>query len=452
MLEISTGATNQNQGQYAFSVSGVNPEQVYDAAGKLMAKLYEYPGFATVSSDFFNNTPNLDIDIRRDQARMYGVSETRILSLLRTAYSQNYVYLIKKPQDQYQVILEVEDSARAHPEDLSLLYIRSDDGKNLVPLKALVTWKTSLGPQAVNHLNQFTSVTLFFNLKPGVAIGDATDYIAKTAAADRAAHAPRGAPGRGAHLPQHGPRPDDPDGARRVRHVRDPGDPLRELRAPADGALDAARPRWWAGSPRSTLFGEQASLYAFVGMFMLMGIVKKNGIMIVDFARHRVEAGEAAEQAIHDASMDRFRPIMMTTLAAVFGAVPDRAGLRRRRRLAAAARPGDRRRPAGLAVHHALRDAGDLPLPRGVPGRGCWTARPSSARERIARLVSTRAAPGECCPRLRPSPAGARRAMRGRAPDRGSSGLTRRAPPHSDRASVIGAGRAGPSRAVAILR
>ena len=119
---------------------------MYEAAGKLMAKLAEYPGFATVSSDFFNNTPNLDIELRRDQAKMYGVSETRILSLLRTAYSQNYVYLIKKPQDQYQVILEIADSARAHPEDLSRLYIRSDDGKNLVPLKALVTWKTSLGP------------------------------------------------------------------------------------------------------------------------------------------------------------------------------------------------------------------------------------------------------------------------------------------------------------------
>ena len=82
---------------------------MYEAAGKLMAKLYEYPGFATVSSDFFNNTPNLDIELRRDQAKMYGVSETRILSLLRNAYCQNYVYLIKKPQDQYQVILEIAD-------------------------------------------------------------------------------------------------------------------------------------------------------------------------------------------------------------------------------------------------------------------------------------------------------------------------------------------------------
>ena len=184
MLEISTGATNQNQGQYAFSVSGVNPEQVYEAAGKLMAKLDEYPGFATVSSDFFNNTPNLDIELRRDQAKMYGVSETRILSLLRNAYSQNYVYLIKKPQDQYQVILEIEDSARAQPGGpvAALHPVRRREE----PRPAEARWspgRPSLGPQAVNHINQFTSVTLFFNLKPGVAIGDATDYITKTAAA-----------------------------------------------------------------------------------------------------------------------------------------------------------------------------------------------------------------------------------------------------------------------------
>jgi HAE1 family hydrophobic/amphiphilic exporter-1 len=147
-----------------------------------MVRLRSYPGFATLSSDYFNNTPNLDIEIRRDQAKMHGVSETRILTLLRNAYSQNYLYLIKKPEDQYQVILEAEDRARARPQDLSLLYIKSDDGKNLVPLSAVVKWKQTIGPQAVNHLNQFTSVTLLFNPKPGVAIGDATDFITKTAA------------------------------------------------------------------------------------------------------------------------------------------------------------------------------------------------------------------------------------------------------------------------------
>ena len=326
VLEISTGATNQNQGQYAFSVSGVNPEQVYEAAGKLMAKLYEYPGFATVSSDFFNNTPNLDIELRRDQARLYGVSETRILSLLRAAYSQNYVYLIKKPTDQYQVILEVEDSARAHPEDLSRLYIRSDDGKTLVPLKALVTWKTSLGPQAVNHINQFTSVTLFFNLKPGVAIGDATNHIVKNAAAVVP-------PALRAEL--------QGEALTFQNTVRD----LTRLMALAVfvmyvilailyesyvhpmTVLSTLPTALVGGLATLYLFREPATLYAFVGMFMLMGIVKKNGIMIVDFARHRVEAGEAADRAIHDASLDRFRPIVMTTLAAIAGAVPIAVGI-----------------------------------------------------------------------------------------------------------------------------
>ena len=141
VLEISTGVTSQQQGQYAFTVSGANPSEVYDTGQKLMAKMMEYPGFLSVSSDFYNNTPNLNIEIRRDQAKTYGVSEARILSLLRTAYSQNYTYLIKKPEDQYQVILEMNDSVREKPEDLALLYIKSDDGRNLVPLRELVTWK-----------------------------------------------------------------------------------------------------------------------------------------------------------------------------------------------------------------------------------------------------------------------------------------------------------------------
>ncbi|HEX7191581.1 MAG TPA: efflux RND transporter permease subunit, partial [Thermoanaerobaculia bacterium] len=181
VLQISTGATAQTQGQYAFSVSGVNGTQVYDVAGQLMQKFRTYPGFLSVSSDYYANTPNLDIEIRREQAKTYGVSEARVLSLLRNAYSQNYVYLIKKPQDQYQVILEIGDKERARAEDLSLLYIKSDDGQNLVPLRELVTWNTTLGLQSVNHINQFTAVTFFFNLKPGVAIGDATNFINKTA-------------------------------------------------------------------------------------------------------------------------------------------------------------------------------------------------------------------------------------------------------------------------------
>jgi HAE1 family hydrophobic/amphiphilic exporter-1 len=340
VLEISTGATNQNQGQYAFTVSGVNQNQVYDVATRLMERLRPYPGFLTLSSDYFNNTPNLDIEIRRDQAKMYGVSEARILTLLRNAYSQNYLYLIKKPEDQYQVILEAEGSARSQPDDLSLLYIKSDDGKRLVPLNALVTWNTKLGPQAVNHLNQFTSVTLFFNLKPGVPIGEATDFITKTAADVVPPTVRASLQGEALTF---------------STTVRDLTilmflavfvmyvilAILYESYLHPLTVLSTLPTALVGGLLTLYLFGQEASLYAFVGMFMLMGIVKKNGIMIVDFALHRVAAGESAEKAIHDASMDRFRPILMTTLAAVFGALPIALGF---------GADGASRQPLGLVI------------------------------------------------------------------------------------------------------
>ena len=340
VLEISTGVTSQQQGQYAFAVSGANPAQVYDVGQKLMGKLMQYPGFLSVSSDYFNNTPGVDIDIRREQAKTYGVSEARILTLLRNAYSQNYLYLIKKPEDQYQVILETEDAARENPEDLSLLYIKSDDGQRLIPLKELVTWRSTLGPQTVNHLNQFTSMTLFFNLKPGVALGNATNFITKSAA----------------EIVPPGVRGELVGEAQTFAGTVSSLTALMALAVFVMYVILAilyesyvhpltvlsTLPTALVGGLLTLLvFGQEASLYAFVGMFMLMGIVKKNGILIVDFARQRVEAGEAADKAIHDASMDRFRPILMTTLAAVFGAMPIALGY---------GADGSSRRPLGLVV------------------------------------------------------------------------------------------------------
>src|SRR5436189_447833 len=294
VLEISTGVTSQQQGQYAFAVSGANPQQVYDVAQKLLGKLITYPGFLTVSSDFYNNTPNLDIGLRREEAKTYGVSESRILTMLRNAYSQNYLYLIKKPTDQYQVILEAEDSARETPDDLSLLYIKSDDAKRLVPLNSLVAWNSTIGPQAVNHLNQFTSVTLNFNLKPGVAIGDATDFITRAATAIVPSTLRASLQGE-------------------ALTFRDTVRDLTVLMALAVfvmyvilailyesylhplTVLSTLPTALVGGLLTLYLFGEQASLYAFVGMFMLMGIVKKNGIMIVDFSLQSVATGEHAE-------------------------------------------------------------------------------------------------------------------------------------------------------------
>ena len=228
VLQISTGATANTQGQFAYALSGIDPDEVYATAGQADGRrCISIPGFLFVNSDLFNHTPNLQVDLLRDQAKLYGVSETRILDLLHNAYSQNYTYLIKKPNDQYQVILEVADDDRADPQDLGLLYIKSDDGQRMVPLQRGDQLAAPCsGRKRVNHINQFTSVTIFFNLKPGYTIGAGHAVRGGRRQADSAAGRAGRPAGRGADVSRHGVEPDDPDGAGGFRDVRDPGDPL----------------------------------------------------------------------------------------------------------------------------------------------------------------------------------------------------------------------------------
>src|SRR5690349_2716581 len=339
-LEISTGATANVQGQFAYTLSGIDKNEVYATAAKLTARMYQYPGFLFVNSDLFNHTPNLQIDILREQAKLYGVSESRILNLLHNAYSENYSYLIKQPTDQYQVILEVADNKRSDPQDLSKLYIKSDDGQRMVPLSALTSWHTVIGPQGVNHTNQFASVTLFFNLKPGSAIGPATKFV-ENAAKEILPSDVRGAL-QGQALTFQNTVSDLAVlmlVAVFVMYVilailyESYLHPITVLSSLPVALLGGLLTLW--------LFGAEASLYAYIGMFMLMGIVKKNGIMIVDFAEQRVRQGIRDDEAIHDASMARFRPIIMTTMAALLGALPIALGY---------GADGASRRPLGLVV------------------------------------------------------------------------------------------------------
>jgi HAE1 family hydrophobic/amphiphilic exporter-1 len=347
VLQISVGASNRNQGQFSYAISGVNPAEVYQTAGKLFYAFMTQGGKyflpvtqGGVSSDMYLQTPQLKVDILRDQAASYGISASRIETLLRNAYSQNYVYLIKRPTNQYQVILETKDNFRIDPQNLGLLYIKSDDGTRTVPLSAVAKWTPTLGAQSVNHLNQFTSVTFSFNLKEGVPLGEATDFIAKTSAAI---------------VPQT-MRADFQGDALTFRNTVSDLTILMVLAVfvmyvilgilyesylhPIT-VLSSLPVALVGGLATLLLFHQQASLYAYIGMFMLMGIVKKNGIMIVDFALQRIGEGQTAPQAIHDASMDRFRPIIMTTLAAVMGAVPIALGF---------GADGEGRRPLGLVI------------------------------------------------------------------------------------------------------
>ena len=363
VLQINVGATNQTQGQYAFTLSGIVPDAVYGAADQLMAKLREFQGFASFRSDYYHSTPNLTVNIDRERAATYGVSTSAIQSLLKNAYSQNYVYLIKEPDDQYQVILEVKDNERAQPGDLDNLYVRSNSGNtigqtgtgaggittttgtasDLVPLRAVTSTKQVVGPQAVNHFDQFTSVTINFNLLPGVAIGDATKFIEDSFAQIQAQYPSVQATFQGEALVFRQLFQALPlllIGAIFVMYVI-LGILYESYVHPITVLFPAIVPAVVGGLFTLWIFGSTLSLYSVIGLFLLLGIVKKNGILVVDFALKRIDEGLSLRAAIHEASLERFRPIMMTTFAALMGAVPLALGF---------GQDASSRRPLGLVI------------------------------------------------------------------------------------------------------
>ena len=341
VLQINLGATGSAFGRYSYSISGINPDEVYASAEALGAKLASYDGFvAAPRSNLFRKQPNIDIDIDRERASLYGVSTTKLQNLLRAAYSQNFVYLIKQPDDQYQVILEVDDADRANPEDLRQLYVRPDGKDTLIPVRALTKTSAKLGLQSVNHTNQFTSVTFGFDTKPGVALGDVTAFIEKTAAEVLPPTVKGELQGEGLVLQQlFQALPYLILAALFVMYVI--LGILYESYVHPITVLSTLFPAVVGGLLTLWLFNSTLSLYSVIGLFLLMGIVKKNGIMIVDFALHRIDEGYDFRSAIHEASMERFRPIIMTTLAALMGAVPLALGY---------GADGSSRRPLGLVI------------------------------------------------------------------------------------------------------
>ncbi len=341
VLRIDIGATGSSFGRYTYVLSGINPDEVYAAADKLTAKLRDYDGFASPPrSDLFRNTPNLDIDIDRQQASLYGVSTTQVESLLRAAYSQNYVYLIKQADDQYQVIVEADDAARTSAADFRQIYVKPTGGNKLIPIRTVTQTHESLGLQSVNHTNQFTSVTFGFDTKPGVALGDVTDYINKTAAEVLPPTVKGELQGEGLVLQQlFAALPFLVIAAVFVMYVI--LGILYESYVHPITVLSTLFPAVVGGLMTLWLFRSTLSLYSVIGLFLLMGIVKKNGIMIVDFALHRLDEGYDRRRAIHEASVERFRPIIMTTLAALMGALPLAFGF---------GADGSSRRPLGLVI------------------------------------------------------------------------------------------------------
>jgi HAE1 family hydrophobic/amphiphilic exporter-1 len=340
VLQISTGATKTNQGQYAFAISGVNGPQVYQAAQAMIEKCREFPGFADVSSDYFANTPVIGVNFNQLQLQSYGLTNSNIEQLLKNAYSQNYTYLIKTPVDQYEVIVEAEDKQRSEPTDIDRLYFKPTGGQVIIPNQTVTDPQKSVGMLSVNHINQFPAVTLFFNMKPGVSTGAATEFIVKTAAKVLP-------PTIRGQLQGEAQTFSDTFSQLAVllfvavfimyvilgilyESWLHPITVLSSLPVAAVGGLLTL-----------LLFHSELSLYSYIGMFMLIGIVKKNGIMMVDFAVEQRRIGKSPVEAVHEASVERFRPIIMTTLAALMGALPIAFGF---------GADGASRRPLGLIL------------------------------------------------------------------------------------------------------
>jgi len=326
---------------YQYTLQDTDTTELYQWAPRLEEKLKGLPGLVDVTSDLQITQPQVTVDIDRNKSSSLGVSAQAIESTLYDAYGARQVSTIYAPTNQYWVVMELEPRYQTDPSVLSMLYVRSNTGA-LVPLNAVATLKPSIGPLAVNHLGQLPAVTISFDLKPGVSLSQALAQIRQATAEMRmpativtsfqgAAQAFQASlQGMGVLLVL----------AIFVIYLVlgilyesfiHPVTILSGLPTAGFGALVTL----W-------LFGLDLNMYAFVGIIMLVGIVKKNAIMMIDFA---IEAqrkdNKPPEEAIFQACIIRFRPIMMTTMAALMGSLPIALAL---------GAGGQARRPLGLAV------------------------------------------------------------------------------------------------------
>jgi hydrophobic/amphiphilic exporter-1 (mainly G- bacteria), HAE1 family len=331
---------NLTKSQYQFTLQSPDTEELYRDATSFTQRVAKLPGLMDVTSDLLIANPQVNVDIDRDKASALGVTAQQVEDALYTAFSQRQVSTIYAPNDEYWVIMELEEKYQRDPSALSMLYIRSSTG-NLVPLSAVSKLTTGLGPLTVNHLGQLPAVTVSFNLKPGFAIGDAVNEVQDLArrtlpasfstSFQGAAQAFQSSlTGLGILLVL----------AILVIYIVlgilyesfiHPITILSGLPSAAFGALLTLQ-----------IFHYSLDIYGFVGVIMLIGIVKKNAIMMVDFAIEREKSGhKTAPEAIYEGCLIRFRPIMMTTMAALMGTAPIAFGL---------GAGADSRRPLGLCV------------------------------------------------------------------------------------------------------
>ena len=331
----------QSRSVYQYTLQSQNLNDLYRSSQDFEKRMREIPGLSDVNSDLLISSPEVVLDIDRDRASALGIKADQIEDSLYSAYGSRQVSDIYAATNDYWVIMELLPQYQTDPTALDLLYVRSTTTGKLTPLSTIAKARTTAGPLAVTHLSQTPSVTISFNLAPGVALGDAVDRIEQAA------------------------RETLPDSVRATfmgvaaafqssltgmgflvimailviymvlgilyESFIHPLTILSGLPSAGLGALATL-----------LLFHDELNIYSFVGIIMLVGIVKKNAIMMIDFALDAQRAqGLEPSDAIYEACLVRFRPIMMTTMAALMGTLPIALGR---------GAGGEARRPLGLAV------------------------------------------------------------------------------------------------------
>jgi hydrophobic/amphiphilic exporter-1 (mainly G- bacteria), HAE1 family len=337
---INLGGQQGARSLYQFTLQDTDTAELYHWAPVFEQRVRELPGIEDVSSDLQVKNPQVQIDLNREKIATLGLTVNQVETALYNAYGTRQVSQIFAPNNQYQVILQVAPEFQRDPSALSMLYVRSSNG-SLIPLDTVVKVKTDAGPLTVSHTGQLPSVTISFNLRPGVALGDAVNAVKQAAATTLPSTIATNFQGTAQAFQ------DSLHGLGLIlimaivviyivlgilyESFTHPLTILSGLPAAGFGALLTL-----------LIFKTELSLYAFVGVIMLVGLVKKNGIMMVDFAvEAQREHGKSPREAIHEACLVRFRPIMMTTMAALVGTVPIALGF---------GAGAESRRPLGLAV------------------------------------------------------------------------------------------------------
>jgi len=318
---------------------------LYECALELEEEIKKIRGFVDIQNSVKLNMPQLNISILRDRAWSLGITARDIEYGLSLAFAQGKTTLYKTEIDQYYVVVELDKEYQKDPRNLKQLYIRSSSTGELVPLTSIVEWDEGVGPQNVPHFDRLNSATISFNLKSDMPLGNATRALRDLASAIM----PAGVTGE-----FQGEAQEFEDAVKSLSVLLLVAvfimyvilGILYESYVHPITILTTLPPAAFGGLATLYFCHSELSMYAYIGMFMLLGIVSKNGIIMVDFANQNLEEGcKDDREAIYNACLTRFRPILMTGASTIIGALPIALGF---------GADGASRRPLGLIVMGGL--------------------------------------------------------------------------------------------------